>query len=156
MMSSYLTKPPNKGLFCGSRGCEGQRDDETLPQFCLWIQPPGVSPSLAHPYPHHLVHPHHTPFLSALFLAVPSGEEVSLSLYPCKHLGGPRKAALQGGSHRSLSSHPQSRYKVRSPVRPPHAASSNHPSRQLPAACVAFVTPPGLPCPLPCHITACV
>lgn len=100
--------------------------------------------------------PHHTPFLSALFLAVPTGEEVSLSLYPCKHLGGPRKAALQGDSHRSLSSHPQSRYKVRNPVRPPHAASSNHPSRQLPAACVAFVTPPGLPCPFACHITACV
>lgn len=65
-------------------------------------------------------------------------------------LGGPRKTALQGDSH------PQSRYKVRNPVRPPHAASSNHPSRQLPAACVAFVTSPGLPCPFPCHITACV
>lgn len=25
--------------------------DETLPQFCLWIQPPDVSPSLDHPYP---------------------------------------------------------------------------------------------------------
>lgn len=56
LMSPYLTKPPSKGLFCGSRCCEGQRNDETLPQFCLWIQPPDVSPSLAPPYPHHPVH----------------------------------------------------------------------------------------------------
>lgn len=35
LMSSYLMKPPGKGLVCGSRDCEGQRDDETLPQFYL-------------------------------------------------------------------------------------------------------------------------
>lgn len=56
LMSSYFMKPPSKGLFCGSRGCEGQTDDEMLPQFCLYIQPPDVAPSLDHPCPHHPVH----------------------------------------------------------------------------------------------------
>lgn len=101
--------------------------------------------------------PHHAPFPSTLFLAVPSGEEASLSLHPCKHLGGPGKAALWGGSHRSLSSGPQSRYKARNPARPPHEASPNHPFQTNPCCLrgIRNTTWAALPLPLP-HYCLCI
>lgn len=154
-MMSYLRKPPSKRLFCGSRRWKGK--DETLPRCCLWLQPPDVSPSLDHPYPHHPVH-HLITCPSSLRYSwqFPQGRRY---LCPCtlastwEDPGRQHCRVVPTGVSAPI---PRAGCKVRNPARPPHAASSNHPSRQLPAACVAFVTPPGLPCLLPCHITACV
>lgn len=75
---------------------------------------------------------------------------------PLQALGTTQQGSIAGWFPQESQLPSPEQVQGKEPLRPLHAASLNHPSRQLPAACVAFVTPPGLPCSFPCHITACV
>lgn len=153
-MSSYLMKPPSKERFVKAGAVKGKGMMKPCPTstcgFSLLTRPrlTYIPTTLFTSSP---------PFPSALFLAVPSGEEASLSLHPHKHLGGPGKAVLWGDSHRSLSSGPQSRYKARNPARPPHAASPNRPFQTNPCCLrgIRNTTWAALSLPLP-HYCLCI